>query len=101
MEGLDDAAGPGEFNGGFNGVFAEAEMDRTKTGGGVANAGGLVVVLFAGCGHHHDARANVVPIALDALEGDVEPMVGAWAAVHPELGVEVERGDNGIDAPVA
>ena len=60
-----------------------------------------MVVLRARFGDHFDAGADAVAVALDALKRDVEPVVVAGAAIHPEFGVVVHGGDDDVDPAVA
>src|SRR5574337_724160 len=53
-EELDGAGGPVDFDGLGGGVGAEAEVDGAEAGGGVAGAGGHVIVLGAGFGGELD-----------------------------------------------
>src|SRR6202451_1660334 len=102
MERLHHSGGPVDFDLIRLAVGAEAEVDGTVAGRGVADAGGHVVVLCAdGLAYDFDARADAVTIAFDAAQGDVEPVAGFLAAVHPDFGVLAKGCGDYVDAAVA
>ena len=82
-------------------VLPKPEMHGAGARGSVSNGRGDVVVLRAALRHHFNARADRVAIALRALQFQLQPMVSAGAAIHPDFSGRTERDDHHIEAPVA
>jgi hypothetical protein len=60
-----------------------------------------VVILRAALGHELDASANAVAVALGSAQGDVEPVAGLLAAVHPDFSALAESAYHYIDPAIA
>ena len=100
FEGLDDAAGPVDFDG--VGLFgcAEAEVGSLVAGGEIAAAGGDGHPLRAGGGGEFDLCADGVAVAAMADEQQGEPVVGGFDFVAEDVGGATVGGDDGVDAAI-
>src|SRR5215469_7059075 len=83
-------------------IRSQTKVYRPIAGRGVADARGHMVVLGTnGLADHLDSCTNAVPIALRAAQGDVEPVVGGLAAIHPDFCGSVECRHNDVDPAVS
>ena len=82
-------------------VGSETEMDWTVTGGRITNTGRHVVVLNATLGYDFNTSADAVAVALGSMQSDIQPVAGLRAAVHPDLGIPVDRADHDIDPSIS
>src|SRR5271163_4933930 len=60
-----------------------------------------MVVLGSALGDHLDPRADPVAVALGSPQGDLQPVAGFLASVHPDFRVRGKRGGHDIDASIS
>src|SRR2546428_6779058 len=76
-------------------------MHGSVAGRGIAHAGRHMVILLAALGRNFDPGADPVVVALGSFKGDIQPMPGTWASIHPDFGWAGESGSHYVNAAVA
>src|ERR1700683_3191451 len=75
-------------------------MNRGRARRRITGSRGLLVILGTAVGHHFNARSDPVAVALRSLQLDLQPMITAWAFIHPDFRRSLERGYNHIDTAI-